>query len=477
MGTAPLSLDGRLRRCYPATGATPTVQPLLDDVGVVSAAPVTLAGVIHGATVGGLYGGGTVFRLNRGDLPIIDTDGDGLSNAWESTYGLDPFRADDIHGAAADPDGDGRTNAQEIADGTHPNGLVTRYFAEGAINAFFRTRIDLGNPGATEAVVLLRFQTDTGAVVSHPVVVPPTSHASVDPATIAGLASTSRSRPSSNPTRRSSRIARCRGTRPATAATPRPRVPAPSTTLVSRGGFDLGAASRCSTCCRTRRHRRSSRQSAICCRSASRRSSTTYVLPPLSRTTIPVDTRRRARRDRRFGGRSRRTAPIIVERAMYRSTPGKPSPPGTKRRASRRRPRAGSSPKAPPAPSSICFILFANPNAAAARSTVDYLLSDGDVLTKTYAVPANGRFTIWVDDEQIPAGSGFGRWQRRGVDGGARRQRSADHRRAHDVVARPAIDANFWTEAHNSPGATATGDAVGARRRRGRRAASAETSS
>ena len=143
-------VDGRLRRCDPATGVT-VEQPLLDSVGEAQAPPALLAGVIHGATVGGLYGGGTVFRLNGGGLPVIDTDGDGLSNAWESTYGLDPFRTDGAHGAAADPDGDGRTNAQEIADGTHPNGVLTRYFAEGATEPFFRTRIDLANPGAGDA--------------------------------------------------------------------------------------------------------------------------------------------------------------------------------------------------------------------------------------------------------------------------------------------------------------------------------------
>ena len=52
------------------------------------------------------------------------------------------------------------------------------------------------------------------------------------------------------------------------------------------------------------------------------------------------------------------------------------------------------------------FILLANPNDQAAQVTVDYLLLDGTTYTKSYSVPANGRFTIWVDDEQIPAGSG-----------------------------------------------------------------------
>ena len=114
-------VDGSLRRCDPATGVT-VEQPLLDSVGAAQAPPALLAGVVHGATVGGLYGGGTVFRLNGGGLPALDTDGDGLPNAWEPTYGLDPFDATGDDGAGGDPDGDGRTNAQELADGTHPRG-------------------------------------------------------------------------------------------------------------------------------------------------------------------------------------------------------------------------------------------------------------------------------------------------------------------------------------------------------------------
>ena len=38
--------------------------------------------------------------------------------------------------------------------------------------------------------------------------------------------------------------------------------------------------------------------------------------------------------------------------------------------------------------------------------TVDYLLTNGTVLTKNYTVAANSRFTIWVDEEQFPNLSG-----------------------------------------------------------------------
>ena len=63
---------------------------------------------------------------------------------------------------------------------------------------------------------------------------------------------------------------------------------------------------------------------------------------------------------------------------------------------------------------------------------------------------------MWVDDEEIPAGSG----PRPLADAAVSTSQSTtspDHRRAHDVVARARLGPNFWYEAHNSPGATSTG--------------------
>ena len=60
--------------------------------------------------------------VNTGEAPILDSDGDGLPDAWEIANGLDRFNAAD---AAADSDGDGRTNLQEYIAGTDPQSAAS----------------------------------------------------------------------------------------------------------------------------------------------------------------------------------------------------------------------------------------------------------------------------------------------------------------------------------------------------------------
>jgi hypothetical protein len=52
------------------------------------------------------------------------------------------------------------------------------------------------------------------------------------------------------------------------------------------------------------------------------------------------------------------------------------------------------------------FYLLQNPNDTASQVRVRYLLPNGSPLEKTYTVAANSRFTIHVDGEEVPAGSG-----------------------------------------------------------------------
>ncbi len=58
--------------------------------------------------------------FETGSTLSYDTDGDGLPDAWETQYGLNPNDATGTNGANGDQDGDGRTNRQEYILGTSP---------------------------------------------------------------------------------------------------------------------------------------------------------------------------------------------------------------------------------------------------------------------------------------------------------------------------------------------------------------------
>ncbi|MEI8122556.1 MAG: hypothetical protein WCI20_10925, partial [bacterium] len=56
--------------------------------------------------------------ITTNEPPDLDDDGDGLPNAWERRYGLDPSDPDD---GLADPDLDGLSNVEEYRQGTNPH--------------------------------------------------------------------------------------------------------------------------------------------------------------------------------------------------------------------------------------------------------------------------------------------------------------------------------------------------------------------
>jgi Tol biopolymer transport system component len=113
-----------------------------------------------------------------------DPDQDGQPTVWETFYGLNPNVSD----GALDSDDDGQTNLQEYQASTHPKGTQTRYFAEGAYNDFFVTRLALLNPNATPAAVTVRLLGENGQQASLVVSIPAHARRTVSPSLYAGTA-------------------------------------------------------------------------------------------------------------------------------------------------------------------------------------------------------------------------------------------------------------------------------------------------
>jgi hypothetical protein len=182
-----------------------------------------------------------------------------------------------------------------------------------------------------------------------------------------------------------------------------------------------------------------------------------YTLLPNSRRTIVVDGEGDALASTDLSAVITADAPIVAERAMYLNQAGQAFAAGHE--------SAGVT--APALDWFLAegatgaffdlFVLLANPNATAATVDVEYLRPTGGSLTKTYTVPANARATIYVDDEQIPGGSGDRPLADAVVSMSVRSTNGQPI-----VVERtmwwpgPAVAPNFWYEAHNSPGSTTT---------------------
>lgn len=328
-----------------------------------------------------------------------------------------------------------------------------RYFAEGATGVFFDTVLALLNPRSNDANVTLRFLDDGGNTVEYHLIVPARSRRTVNVETLPGLASASFSTiVESDVEIVADRTMSWGGGYGSHAET---GVPAPATTWYLAEGstsgdfalFYLLQNPQTQTVLARVRYLLPFGQAPI---------EKTYSLPPLSRTTIRVDDEDAALAHTDVSAVVVTASPIVVERAMYRSTPTQAFAAGHESAGITTPSKDWFLAEGATGPFFDCFIQLANPNDAAVTVSVRYLLSHGAVYTKDYEVPARSRFTIWVDDEQIPAGSGL-----RPLDNVAVSTTLTSSLPI--IVERtmwwpsPAFGANYWTEAHNAAGATATG--------------------
>ena len=325
-----------------------------------------------------------------------DSDGDGLSNDFETRFGLNPSSAAGNDGAAGDPDADGVTNLDEQARGTHPRGTHKRYLAEGAMNGFFHTRFALANPQAVAARVLLSFTDSNGATTRQFVSVAARSRATVDTSTIPALDGASFATAlEADQVVVLDRLMSWAGAL-GYGAHMETAVERPSTTWflaegATHGSFDLfylvqnPSAAAASL---TVRYLRPSGAPIT----------KYYTVPAGSRFTIWVDQEdpALAASDVSAEFTSTNGVPVIVERSMYLNTTATAF-------------KGGHNSAGVTAPSTswflaegatgkffTMFVLLANPNASAASVRITYLRQSGSPVVKTYSVPANSRRTLNV---------------------------------------------------------------------------------
>jgi Tol biopolymer transport system component len=394
-----------------------------------------------------------VFLYDRGQA--ADGDGDGLPDDWETRFGLNPSGAMGDDGGAGDPDGDGSTNLQEYQNGTHPRGFFKRYLAEGALNAFFDVRLALLNVGTGPARILLRFLQPGGITLPRFQQLPAGRRHTITRTDLAGLVSPDFSTVIESDQRVVvDRTMSWDGSGYGSHA--ESSVASPATTWYLAEGstsgdfalFYLLQNPNPVATTATVRYLMPSGRPPI---------ERTAVLPANSRTTIAVDAQGPELASTDVSAVITAPQPIIVERAMYMTRSGQPFAAGHGAAGVTAPALSWFLAEGATGPFFDLFILLANPGGQPAEVSVDYLLLGGTTHTKRYTVPANGRFTIWVDDEQIPAGSGA-----KPLDNAAVSSTITSTNGVPVIVERamwwpsPALTPAFWMEAHVSPGATAT---------------------
>jgi len=372
-----------------------------------------------------------------------DADLDGLPDAWEQRYGLDPQSAVGDDGADGDPDGDGVRNADEYLAGTHPLGRYRRYFAEGA-RGFFSTHYDLANPSAQPAEVVARFFNEDGTTVAFPLTVDAHSSLRLAADTVEGLASAFSALFESATTIGVSRTMTWGGGAAgghADAGAPQPERTWYFAEGATHSGFSLfylilNPGDQPATVTAT--YLRPAPAAPV---------TVTYDVGPHTRRTVWVNVEHPALDNAEIGATFSSDQPIVVERSMYLRA-------GTE--------LFGGGHNAlgvvAPAPRWFLaegatgtffdtFLLIANPGDAPTRVRVRYLLPSGESFARDYDLEAASRDTIWVDYEDARLADTAVSFEVVSLDG-------------HPIIVERAMwwtgpTPATWYEGHVSPGLTA----------------------
>ena len=337
--------------------------------------------------------------------PLVDADNDGLNGHWEAMFGLDPNDGG-VSGATGDPDGDGVTNAEEFARGSNPRGTLTRYLAEGATGTFFDTRYAIANPNPTPATVAIRLALDGGGIERRSIWIEPGRSVTIDSrAQGLGTASFSGVFESDLPVvvDRVMSWGDAQGVPYGSHAETSSGAPGTSWFLAegsTSAGFQLFYLlqnPQATPTTATVRFLLPGGFPVV----------RTYDLPAQSRTTIYVNSLP-GFETTDVSAEITATQPIAVERAMYRSMDGQIF-------------ALAHAAAAVAAPSTSwffgegatgaffdTFLLLANPSAQNAVVQVEYLRDGDGAVTRTYTVPANRRFSVYVDGEPGMAATAFG---------------------------------------------------------------------
>jgi hypothetical protein len=332
-----------------------------------------------------------------------------------------------------------------------PPPTFTRYFAEGATGTFFDTSIALLNPTTEAAQTTLKFLKQDGVTVTHALNIPALTRATVNPETLAGLegASIATVVESTQP------IVADRTMRwdpSGYGSHAETSIAQPLTTWylaegATTGRFNLyyllqnpgGQAAEVEI-----RYLLPAPAAPVV---------KTYIIAANSRHSIYVNDEAPELGEAEISAvvTSKNGVPVIVERAMYLDANNQLFGAGHASAAVANPSTSWFFAEGATGPFFNMYLLIANPNAQAAEIEARYLLSSGQVVTKSYNVAGNSRFTIGVHAEGADLATAAVSTTLTSVNNVPVL--------AERTMWWPSLSiAPEWQEAHNSAGATQTGE-------------------